>query len=265
MSNNVGEVERILNCLPSQDTDDDWVFEDAAAEGVLEVLAVVPESKDLRDSSWWKVGDQGSTGSCVGWATADSVLRWHFVRANRVGEDDMLSVRFIWMAAKETDEFVQRPTSFVDRSGTSLKAALNVARKFGIVSESILPFDTGVLYSKTAKSFYIKAAQLRIASYINQGKDLNNWRQWLATRGPILTRLDVDAAWRRASSTDGKLDVYTHPGKPAGHAVALVGYLPDGSFIVRNSWGTDWGDGGFAYASEDYATEAFTEAYGIIV
>jgi len=31
----------------------------------------------------------------------------------------------------------------------------------------------------------------------------------------------------------------------------------------RNSWGTGWGDRGFAYASLGYAQEAFTAAYGI--
>ncbi len=43
--------------------------------------------------------------------------------------------------------------------------------------------------------------------------------------------------------------------------VCLVGYTKD-YFIARNSWGTDWGDKGFAYAYNDYALAAFTEAYG---
>jgi C1A family cysteine protease len=34
---------------------------------------------------------------------------------------------------------------------------------------------------------------------------------------------------------------------------------------VRNSWGTNWGDGGFAYASYEYAKTAFTESYGIFI
>ena len=49
-----------------------------------------------------------------------------------------------------------------------------------------------------------------------------------------------------------------------GHAVSIVGYTQD-RFIVRNSWGTSWGDKGFGYASLAYAQDAFTEAYGISV
>jgi hypothetical protein len=42
----------------------------------------IPDFVDLCDT-WWGMGDQGSTGSCVGWAKADSVLRWHFINFTR--------------------------------------------------------------------------------------------------------------------------------------------------------------------------------------
>lgn len=42
-----------------------------------------------------------------------------------------------------------------------------------------------------------------------------------------------------------------------GHAICIVGYRPDGRFIVRNSWGTAWGDKGFAYVSPGYIQAAF--------
>jgi C1A family cysteine protease len=74
----------------------------------------------------------------------------------------------------------------------------------------------------------------------------------------------VDDAWYAATENAGNMDEYLPDTKRGGHAVAIVGYRP-GRFIVRNSWGTDWGDGGFAYASAAYAQEAFTEAYGVEV
>ena len=95
-----------------------------------------------------------------------------------------------------------------------------------------------------------------------RGHELENWRLWLATKGPILTRLSVDSTWDRATQNRGKLDVYRPETAHGGHAVALVGYTPT-TFIVRNSWGTAWGERGFAHASLAYAQDAFTEAYGV--
>jgi hypothetical protein len=254
--------KRILNCIPSRKTERDWAFDHAVDAGVLAAPAMIPAAKDLREA-WWKIGDQGSTGSCVGWATADSVLRWHFVKANRLPKDQLLSPRFIWMASKETDEFVSQPTTFIESDGTSLKSALDIARKFGAVRDSVLPFGSGKLYQDEAMTFYALAAQLKISSYFNLGTNLSKWRTWLATKGPILTRLGVDATWDDAKATQGKLDVYQPNTVRGGHAIALVGYTPD-RFIVRNSWGTSqWGDQGFGYASIAYSQAAFTEAYGV--
>ena len=255
-------VKRVLNVVPSRDPERDWQIEPADAAGLIARAAALPTSKDLREA-WWKVGDQRSTGSCVGWATADALLRWHFTKIGRIKQTDTLSKRFIWMASKETDQFTSSPSTFIENAGTSLKAALDIARKFGAVKESVLPFG-GALYPGKPETFYALAAQLKIRAYFNLGDSIESWRRWLATSGPILTRLDVDRTWDDASDTAGKLDAYQPKTAHGGHAVALVGYTPD-RFIVRNSWGTGWGDGGFAYASLAYAQDAFTEAYGISV
>lgn len=257
------KVNRVLNCIPSREIERDWRIEHAMEAGLMAAAPTIQASKDLRET-WWNIGDQETTGSCVGWATADSVLRWHYVKANRLQKDQSLSPRFIWMASKETDQFISQPTTFIELEGTSLKSALDVARKFGAVRNSVLPFNSGKLYPNNAKTFYALAAQLKIASYFNLGTNLANWRTWLATRGPILTRLGVDATWDNAKATHGNLDVYLPNTVRGGHAVALVGYTPD-RFIIRNSWGEDWGDQGFGYASFSYAQAAFTEAYGISI
>jgi C1A family cysteine protease len=260
-------VKRVLNVVPSRETEQDWRIETADAAGLLAAAPALPKSKDLRET-WWKVGDQGSTGSCVGWATADSLLRWHFVKSGRIKNTETLSKRFIWMASKETDEFSSSPTTFIENAGTSLKAALDVARKFGEVKENVLPFDGGTLYPGTPDAFYALAAQMKISSYFNlsfnRGGSIDSWRRWLATHGPILTRLDVDRTWDDADVNKGNLDKYQPNTRRGGHAVSVVGYTAD-RFIVRNSWGATWGDKGFGYASLDYAQDAFTEAYGISV
>jgi C1A family cysteine protease len=252
---------RVLNVIPSPNRERDWMAETVGVEaGTIRAAAPVPNAKDLRET-WWEVGDQRSTGSCVGWASADSLLRWHFVKAGKLKQADHLSVRFAWMASKEIDSNTERPTTFVELAGTSIKSSLDVARKYGAVQDHVLKFTVG--------AFYTLASELRIRSYLNLslgfgGNTVKTWRRWIAEVGPILTRLNVDDSWMNAKKTAGKLEVYDSGSADGGHAVALVGYRA-GVFVVRNSWGTGWGDKGFAYASDAYAKEAFTEAYGVVL
>jgi hypothetical protein len=253
-------MKRILNVLPSREQGRDWTIANAVAAELSPVGAQLPASIDLREQ-WWGIGDQGHTGSCVGWAVADSLLRWHFVKAGRIGEHEYLSPRFIWMASKETDEFSDRPTAFIEEAGTSLKAALTVARHYGAVLDKDLPFSPSVLYGGAEQTFYARASRMRIGAFFNMDGKPAQWRHWLAHCGPVLVRLDVDEAWM-GGGNGGKLESYDPNNTLGGHAVALVGYTQS-AFIVRNSWGTDWGDGGYAFASDDYAAAAFTESYGI--
>lgn len=261
----------ILNCLPSPKPEKNWTLETAVAAGIASAArpksgAAAAGNIDLREA-WWDIGDQGNTGSCVGWGTADAVLRWHFVKAGRLGKTERLSVRYVWMASKETDPYTTRPTSFIESDGTWLTAALDVARKFGVVTDKVLPFKLGgqsQMFTGSASTFYATAAQRRIASYFNLGRNPSAWRSWLAEKGPILTRLDVDKAFMDATATKGRLDTYNPGAAMGGHCVAIVGYV-NGRFIVRNSWGTGWGDKGFAYAADSYAQPAFTEAFGVVL
>ncbi|WP_199121283.1 C1 family peptidase [Pedobacter sp. ASV28] len=269
MKNKETRVHRILNCTPSIISEKDFSFEDAKGAGfVVNKLKVIPETIDLREN-WWNINDQGSTGSCVGWATADSLLRWHYIKKKLIKNSDLLSVRFIWMAAKETDIFNNRPSTFIEEAGTSLKAALDIARNYGCVNDSLLPFKSGKLYDSTENLFYVSASRLKILNYFNLIKGtsskITNWKNWIAAgNGPILTRLDVDSTWDNASMNKGNLDRYYPSSARGGHAVSIVGYTKD-RFIVRNSWGNTWGDDGFGYASLDYAEQAFTEAFGITI
>ncbi len=252
----------VLNCVPSAGQEDDWTFADAVSAGAVDSARSTPASKDLR-ASWWRIDNQGLTGACVGYSTAYGVLRWHYVKKGLMTRRDRPSARFIWMANKETDKIRSYPTTFLESTGTQTKLALRGARKYGCVSEKLLPM-TGALSSMSQAKFYTIAARYRIASYHNLGRDLDDWRHWLAFNGPILTRLGVDRTWDRATETRGELDKYKPATVRGGHAVCLVGYTRD-YFIVRNSWGTQWGHKGFAYASNDYAADAFTEAYGAVL
>ena len=47
------QPKRILNCLPSKKTEQDYTFEHAARTDAVAAAATIPPSKDLR-ATWWK-------------------------------------------------------------------------------------------------------------------------------------------------------------------------------------------------------------------
>jgi len=70
-----------------------------------------------------------------------------------------------------------------------------------------------------------------------------------------------------AAETTAELSSYDDQAAvDGGHAVCVVGYTKQGTFIVRNSWGDGWGDNGFAFASPGYlASACYPESYGVVI
>ena len=251
-----GKIERILNVKFSRERHRNWKA--PVSKGIA---AMLPIKWDLRES-WWNVGDQGDTGSCVGQAAVDGALRFHLVKAGVIGKSDKMSVRFVWTAARETDVINSYPSTFLESEGTTLKAALDILRKYGCVPESMLPFDRTRGYVGSSSSFYNTAKKYRISGYFQLNpKSPTQIKQWIANNGPVFTWLPVNDEFMGLRSGRKELKD-TGGANLGGHSVCLVGYDKD-EFILRNSWGESWGDRGFAYLSTAYLLAKFKECYGI--
>jgi hypothetical protein len=263
----------ILNCDPSRDPHRNWGM--AAAQRIIPGLASAGApgaALDLRDQvEGWVIQDQGNTGSCVGWACADSVIGFQLRRAEILPPEKELSARYLWMAAKETDEDTERPTTFIEKAPTTLKAALAISRNYGLVTTEDIPFDGGDatgprsgMFAGNIEEFYAVASRYRIDAYFDLGNtDFGAYRLWLQEVGPILLRIVVDGPFEQASGAANLATFDAASMKPGGHAVALVGWRADGTFILRNSWGTTWGERGYAYPTEAYLGMCVREAYGV--
>jgi hypothetical protein len=188
------------------------------------------------------------------------------VEAGTLAPDEPLSARHVWMSAKETDQREDYPSTFLEEDGTSLKAGLDVVRRFGAVLESELPWE-GRLVAGSPDDFNRSAGSRRIVSYVTLGDDsvadrrvhFDGWRRWLAHTGPVLILLKLDKHVAAA-----QLDTFDEASVLGSHAAALFGYGP-GHFLLRSSWGPGWGDGGYARMSLEYAAQAVIESYGVIV
>jgi hypothetical protein len=266
MKADAGGSPRVINVEASPARVDDWP---PGRKRRLKA-ASPPRALDLREGRpWYKVQNQRETGSCVGWALADSVMRWQLIEAGRLKPSQWLSVRFIWMASKELraqrlllDDW--QPSTFLEEAPTSAKDALDVARIYGVVTSRSLVWD-GPLNRGPVDEFFERAAEFRIASYHSLDRRdpearRRQWRQWMHQYGPVLLVVTVDRSFLKPAG--GRVGAFEPSRRPFLHACALVGYDAD-HFIVRNSWGTRWGEGGYARVSQEWLDAAAEETYGV--
>ena len=156
----------ICNVVPSKGTENDWQLSDSIAAGSIGAPAALPASVDMR-ASWWKINNQENTGSCVGWATADGVARQQMTKAGKITQTQLLSPRYVWMASKETDTITNRPESFIEGAGTTLKAAVDVARNYGLALMDDLPFHIQTtMFTGTENSFFANCAQRKVVGVL---------------------------------------------------------------------------------------------------
>lgn len=88
--------------------------------------------------------------------------------------------------------------------------------------------------ASVAKNFYVKS----IGSYVGTS-GLSNALIYLA-KGPVSVILDATlwGSYKTGIMSCNAVVKYNH-------AVMLVGIQSDGVYIVRNSWGTSWGESGY--------------------
>jgi C1A family cysteine protease len=84
-------------------------------------------------------------------------------------------------------------------------------------------------------------------------------KSYLSTGFPFIVGISVYASFE--SQSVAKTGIVPMPGPKdfllGGHAVLVCGYndnLINGMWIVRNSWGSSWGDKGYFYLPYNYLT-----------
>ena len=120
--------------------------------------------------------------------------------------------------------------------------AFNYINSAGIVLETEYPYTArggACKATPTARKF------LNSAKPWTMLKNINDIKSALGTTGPV--SICIDASNWSAYRTG----VFSNCGNTTlNHAVTLIGYQADGTWIVRNSWGTTWGEQGFIRLKE---------------
>jgi hypothetical protein len=207
----------------------------------------LPPKVDLR-SYMTPVENQGNSNSC----TANAMAGAYEYLTNRIlGQSADVSRLFIYYNARELDGDCSQD------QGTYLKSCVKVLRKHGACSENTWSFNLDQILEQPPKKAYKEAANFRVEDAARVEIDLYTMQSCLAEGYPFAFGLQLFSSFQQAGSTGlvpmPDPDNEKHDG---GHAMLCVGYSDvDQVFIVRNSWGADWGEEGYCYISYDYMTK----------
>ncbi len=202
--------------------------------------------------------DQGSIGSCTGWASGYGAMSILFaLQKNWAGKKDSIntnafSALFIYNQIREGS---CDAGSYIDKAGALLKEKGNLpSKKFDKFKNACDKLPTADEL-KLASACRIKDYMTLFASDAAERIKIEKTKLSLLQKKPVVIGLLL----RKNFDSVRKKDQYWYPDAGdttfnGAHAMVVVGY-DDGreAFEIMNSWGSNWGNDGFVWVKyKDY-------------
>jgi C1A family cysteine protease len=199
----------------------------------------LPRRIDLRPACP-PVYHQGRLACCTGNAIAAAI---QFDRARkRLLPDFVPSRLFIYYNGRSLEGTVRH-----DR-GSRIRDGIKSIARLGVCPEDPhWPYDEGKFARKPPLRAFRAAVEHRALHYRRLSHNLTQLRACLASGYPFIFGFTVHVDFEgKALARTGTMQLPRHGARPlGGHAVLAVGYDDHRErFLVRNSWGPNWGRGG---------------------
>jgi len=206
---------------------------------LLDKLSSVPTSTSLKSKMPTEIYDQGQLGSCTANALA---YNYRFL----VSSDP--ARLFIYWCERKREGTVQSD------SGATLRDGMKVLHQRGVCEESLDPYNVDTFKKRPSSEAFKEATSHKITKYLRVDVTVDAIKEVLNTGFPVDIGFSVPQSFESEQmATDGFLLV-PGPKEPiiGGHAVCICGYDDNlthngqtGYFQVINSWGPNWGLGGY--------------------
>jgi len=202
-----------LNIKPSPFDARNWRYESFVTDFTY------PPTLDYR-SIMFDVRDQGYQGSCA--AMSGAAMK-DYQEIKDVGISEYMSPQFIYNNRED-----------LNQEGMYMLDLMKILKNKGTCVEHLHPYGNMNIPSADA---YANALNYVVSGYA-EVSTIDTLKQALFDNGPCVIAVPVYNYTLRMW--------YKRPGDYllGGHAMTIVGYNDDG-FIIRNSWGDDWGDEGY--------------------
>lgn len=222
----------------------------------IPMLGEPPEEIDPRP--YHRVENQGQQGSCQGHDISSCVEHCHHIAT---GEVKQYSRAHGYYGSQRIDGLLGRD------QGSTISGGVELTKTVGLVSEEEWPYPPR--YNPNPPVSWEKIAEMANPFRIKSHMVLRSYEEmfnYLATgQGAIST----GTAWGFTPNSEGVVERYS--GGSGGHATAVLGYSRRKDSRGRrylwllNSWGTSWGNGGWAEVSPSAWDSVVRNNYTVII
>jgi C1A family cysteine protease len=186
------------------------------------------------------IEDQGNLGSCTGNATAGAIELLN----KRNGKQTDVSRLFIYYYERLLEGTVNYD------SGAYIRDGIKAGYTYGAPLENLWPYDIAKFRNRPSTTAITDGSRRKVTLY-QRVADHAGCLDALASGYPVIIGFTVYSSFETINVARTGNMPYPNVGREnilGGHAVLLVGYDKTRQvYIVRNSWGTGWGDRGYFY------------------
>ncbi len=228
----------------------------------------LPNIKDLREKCP-PVFDQGNLGSCTGNAGVGAYMMLK-------GTNVIHSRLYLYYKERFLEDTIN------EDNGATMRSIGKALKKFGVCTEKLHPYITSKFRDMPSEQADKEAENYKINAY-KKLLNIEQIKQYLVEKQqPVMIGMEIYSSFESRGVM--QTGIVPMPKKNekflGGHAVLIVGYDDNfgkakmktgflnsifrklttsnddnGYFIVRNSWGKDFGDDGYFYLSYEFMKE----------
>lgn len=241
------------------------IFDDFAYQQVLlkasltRGLYVVPSKRFSLKKYSPIPKSQGDTGTCTAWATAYSART--ISEAKRHGWNNKSFITRQAFSPGFLYNLIRSSHDYTCSKGASITNALIQLKNIGVPKYN--DFQTLCSY-RVANSSYHKAADYKIKDFVRLFNKydsaqikIDRVRKSISEGKPVIIGMNTPDSFQNSYRKKVWQPIENPNFNHGGHAITVISYDDSkygGAFEIQNSWGTNWGDGGYIWIKyQDFA------------
>ena len=220
----------------------------------------LPKSVDLRKNFTY-IKDQGAIGSCTTFALA-SILESILGKRQKLDAD--LSERYLYYNARlEALKREGKGESSMEEMGTSFFDAIRSLQADGICKEALCQYTEGSdINSKPSDEAYEDGRTRLVTEAMNVELKEQDIKSALNEGYPVAVSVRLFSSFGNPDygfislPDEDEVNQADADGMENNHAMVICGYSDENKvFVVRNSWGTSFGEKGYCFMPYSYITD----------